>query len=262
MLRLDRRLVVCAVASAIVFALLLLPWPGLGVRFTRAYCAAANVFAHSFRLHEILQIDYRPAGAASSGLDERSDWLAALAIGNGEGRAVALRTVLHVRPLVYAPLCVFVALTACVPAPSVRLWVLSSLLALVLTLLFLALFTATATMWLLTQVTVAGGANRDPLAQLASGPVHLVELGRGGQWVLGMLQGFATSMGCEVILAVWAGSRWLTTFAHARWAARTQARKQAPPAARRGTALKQAPRGSSAARPRTRPPVGKSPRRA
>jgi hypothetical protein len=205
--RLDRRFLLCALASAILFGLLLLPWPGLGVRFTRAFCAAADFIAGGIRFHDVLGIAFEPASATAAGAADPSEWSAALLIRSTEATSRTVVSVLHLRPLAYAPLCVFVALTLGAPARAPRIWAQSAILGLVLTLLTLVLFTATATTWLLAQVYVAG-ADHEALTLLAGQRTPLIELSGPTGWVLGMLNGFTNSMACEVVCVVWAASRW------------------------------------------------------
>jgi hypothetical protein len=207
MLRLDRRFVRCALVWATVFGLLLLPWPGLGLRFNRAFCAVADFFTQAVHLHQVLRLEFQPA--AETGTDA-SDWSAALVIRNAATGGGAATSAMHLRPIVYAPLCVYIATALGVPGRTKRIWLRSALLGLVVTLVLLALFTGITTAWFLTQVFVVG-SDDDSLALLAGQRAHLVELGRSGQWALGMLYGFVQSLGCEVVFVGWAASLWAAT---------------------------------------------------
>jgi hypothetical protein len=193
--------------TAFILTVALVPWPGLGAAFTRAFCAVGNAAASLCQSHPPLRFEFEPAAGHS--------WSTTVVVRDSSpgGGSVDVFN-LYLRVLVYAPLSLFVALSVAAAEADRRAHARAFAigLAMVLGLLGLAI---------VSEVTVVLSHVWAAPTGAASQRVHLVQLGPAASWVLSAVYRTISSCSYVFVVAIWAFSRWW--LAPAAWPSAPQA---------------------------------------
>jgi hypothetical protein len=189
--RLDRSIARLGITAAIVFTLLLLPWPGLGAPFTRAFSEGASWLIDHLRASTSLTIDFRCAvDVGERPVLQNAPWQMLLLIRDPTSGWADWLYAVDLRKLAYVPLALFVALTVGAPIRRTRAWVGS-------------VFLGFALIGVLVTVSVAM-----PIVNVL-GRVHLIAASRELLWVTRALGWMFASAGSASVLVLWALSKWL-----------------------------------------------------